>query len=428
MKVVINEMEGCRRRLEVEIPLERVETEMARVFQDYSRHARLPGFRKGHVPMEVVRRRFAKEVRDEVVERLVRGETRRILEEKQIDPIGSPVLESVTFEDGKPLQFKALFEVQPKVSVDGYRNMAVAVPRHAVSDEMVGSYLEGLAERAARLEAIEGRPVQKGDYIVGTLSCRFLKGKGKDLKDESLMLEAGSDENHPDFNAAILGLSAGDTKTFLVEYPDDYNAVSLRGRHVEYTLSLKEIKKKVRPPIDDELAKELGNFASLDELRAKVREELERRAAAAERAEAKNRLLADLVGRHPIEVPESMIETQLDARVEALARELVHRGADPTQADIDWPKERERARPGAVDSVRAMLILDAIAEREGIAATEDDVNAWLKEEARRSGASVAAVKEKLSENSRLTGLRRQIVREKSLDFLLHDATITPEVK
>lgn len=426
--MVINEMEGCKRWLEVEIPPERVATEMDRAFQDYSRHARLPGFRKGHVPMEVVRRRFGKEVRDEVVGRLVREETRRVLEEKRIDPVTPPVLETVTFEDGKALQFKALFEVRPRVEVDGYRNLAVAVPPHVVTDAMVESYLVGLAERAARLEAVAGRPVQKGDFIVGSLSCRFLKGKGKDLKDESLMLEAGSDENHPDFNAAILGLSAGDTRTFEVEYPDDYNAVSLRGRHVEYTLALKEIKRKVRPPIDDELARELGNFASLAELRAKVREEIERRAAAAERTEAKNRILADLVRRHPIEVPESMIEAQLDARLEALARELIARGADPTRSDIDWGKERERARPAAIDAVRAMLILDAIAEREGIAATDEDVNAWLREEARRSGASVASVKEKLAENTRPTGLRRQIVREKSLDFLLHDATITPEVK
>ena len=428
MKVVINEMERCKRRLEVEIPEERVATEMNRAFEDYARHARLPGFRKGHVPMDVVRRRFGKEVRDDVVGRLVREETLRILEEKQIDPVAPPVLESVEFEAGKPLQFKALFEVRPHLEVEGYRKLAVAVPPHTVTDAMVESYLEGLAERAARLEAVAGRPVQKGDYIVGTLSCRFLKGKGKDLRDESLMLEAGSEENHPDFNAAILGLSAGDTKTFEVEYPDDYNAVSLRGRHVRYTVALKEIKKKIRPPIDDDLAKELGTFASLAELRAKVREEIERRAAAAERSEARNRILAELVGRHPVDVPESMVEAQLDARIEAMARELIARGADPTQSEIDWAQERERARAGAVDAVRAMLILEAIASKEGIAATDEDVNAWLREEARRSGASVASVKEKLGENTRLTGLRRQIVREKSLDFLLHDATMTPEVK
>ena len=428
MKFVINELEQCRRNLEVEIPPERVAQEMERTLQEYSRHAKVPGVRKGHIPMDVVRRRFSREVRDDVVERMVRDETLRILEEKHLHPVAPPVLESVTFEEGKPLQFKAVFEVRPEIQVDGYRKLSVAVPPHDVSEEMVETSLNGLAERAARLEAVSGRPVQKGDYIVGTLSCVFRTGKGKNLKDESLFLLAGSEENHPDFNAAILGLNAGETRTFQVDYPADYNAVSLRGCSVEYTVVLKEIKSKVLPAINDELAKDLGNFASLEELRAKVREEIGRRAVAAERDEARHRILADLVKRHPVEVPSSMVEAQLDARLEAMAREMISRGIDPTKAEVDWAQERERARQAATDAVRAMLILDAIAEREGIAATEDEVNAYLREEARRASASVASIKEKLSQNAGLTGLRRQIVREKSLDFVLHDATITREVR
>jgi len=151
-----------------------------------------------------------------------------------------------------------------------------------------------LAERAARLEAIApARPVQKGDFIIGTLSCRFVKGKGKNLKDEPLLLEAGSEENHPDFNAAILGMEAGTTRTFEVDYPADYNAVSLRNSTVEYTLVLGETKKKVVPPLDDSLAKEIGAFASIEEMRAKVRSEIERRATHAERDEADAREDAD---------------------------------------------------------------------------------------------------------------------------------------
>jgi trigger factor len=428
MKVVVNELEKCKRGLEVEVPPERVAQELERTYQEYSRHARVPGFRKGRIPIDVVRRRFGKDVRDEVLGRIVREETLRILEEKKLDPVEPPILEDVKFEDGQPLFFKAVFEIRPEVELSGYHKLAVSVPQHEVTDTMVESYLKGLAERAARLEAVTGRPVQKGDYIVGTLSCRFRKGKGKNLKDEPLLLEAGSEENHADFNAAVLGMDAGETKTFEVEYPDDYNAVTLRGCTVDYTLVLKEIKIKILPPIDDELAKELGTFSSLAELRDKVREEIVRRAESEERAEARRRLLADLVQRHPIEVPESMVEAQLDGRIESMAREMIARGIDPTKAEVNWGEERERARAAATDGVRAMLILDAIAAREGIAATEDEVNAWLREEARRHGENVAALKEKLSQNARLTGVRRQIVREKSLDLVLHDATITREVR
>jgi trigger factor len=255
-----------------------------------------------------------------------------------------------------------------------------------------------------------------------------MRGRGKNLKDEKLLLEAGSEENHPDFNAAVLGMEPGENRTFEVEYPDDYNAVSLRGCAVEYQVSLQEIKRKVVPPQDDDLAKEFGNFTSLAELRAKVRDELERRAAEAERSEARHRILAALVQRHPMDVPVSLVESQIDLRLEGMAREMISRGVDPTKAEVNWPEERERARPVATDAVRAMLILDAIAAREGIAASEDDVNAWLREEARRRKSSVADVKGNPSEKARLAGIRRQIVREKSLDFLLDDATITREVR
>ncbi|HZN03328.1 MAG TPA: trigger factor [Candidatus Polarisedimenticolia bacterium] len=428
MTVVVNELERCKRGLEVAIPHVRVADEMDRAFREYAHHARVPGFRKGHIPMDVVRRRFGKEVRDEVIGRIVRTEALRILEERRLDPVEPPVLEEVTYEDGQPLKFRATFEVRPAIEVSDYRGLSVTVPKHAVTDEMVESSVRGLAERAARLEAISGRPVQKGDFIVGTLSCRFVKGKGKNLKDEPLLLEAGSEENHPDFNAAILGMEAGTTRTFEVDYPADYNAVSLRNSIVEYTLVLQEIKKKVVPPLDDSLAKEIGAFASMEEMRARVRSEIERRAALAERDEARQRLLADLVRRHPMEVPDAMVEAQIDARVEALAREMIARGVDPMKAEIDWPQERERARPGATDAVRAMLLLDAIAAREKIEASEDDLNEVLKEEARRHNSSVASVKEKLGQSARLAGIRRQIVREKSLDFVLRDATITPEVR
>ena len=428
MKVVIREMERCKRGLEVEIPKERVSLEMNRAFDDYSRHARVPGFRKGRIPMEVVRSRFGKEVREEVLARLVREEALRILDEKKIEPVEPPVLEEVKHEEGGPLSFRATFEVRPEIAVADYKGLAVTVPRREVTEEMVETYLGGMADRAAKLEAVAGRPVQKGDYVVGLLSCQFRKGKGKNLKNENLFLEAGSEENHPDFNAAILGMQAGEHKSFEVEYPDDYNAVSLRGAVVAYALDLNEIKRKVVPPLDDDLAKEFGTFASLEELRAKVREEVGRRAEEAERAEARQRILMELVRRYPVEVPDVMIESQLDGRLEGMAREMIARGVDPMKSGVNWAEERDRARPAAVDAVRAMLILDAIAANESLAATEEDVNEWLKGEARRQNTNVATVKEKLVQSSHLAGIRRQIVREKSLDYVLQDANITREVR
>jgi len=352
----------------------------------------------------------------------------RALEEKKLEPVNDPVLDEVKYEDGRPLTFKASFQVRPVLTVSDYHNVPVEVAKRPVTDEMIEASVRQLADRAAKLELVTDRPVQKGDFIVGTLSCRFLKGKGKNLADEPLFLEAGAENNHPDFNAAILGAQAGDTRAFETVYPDEDRAGSLRGCTVAYTLSVREIKRKVVPNIDDELAKELGNFQNLGELRERVRGEIEKRAKASEDAEARDKILSYLVERQPIEVPSAMVESEVDRRLEAIVREMVAEGNDPTKAKIDWQEQRARLIPVATGAVRAMLILEAIAAQEGIEATEEDVNAWLRDEAKRHDITVSALKDRLSQNARLAGLRRQIVREKSLDFVMNGATIRHEVK
>jgi trigger factor len=428
MKVVVNELEGCKRGLEVEVPSEQVVEEVERSFKEYSRHARIPGFRQGKIPLDIVRRRFGKEVRDEVIGRMVREFSLKALEEKKLEPVDDPILDEVKYEDGRPLTFKATFEVRPVVSVSDYRGVPVEVTRRQVTDEMIETSVRELADRAAKLELVTDRPAQKGDFVVGTLSCRFIKGKGKNLTDEPLFLEAGAENNHPDFNAAILGTQAGDTRAFETVYPDEERAGSLRDATVAYTLLIKEIKKKVVPNIDDDLAKELGNFQSLAELRERVKGELDRRARAAEDAEARDKILSYLVERQAIDVPSAMVEAEIDRRLEAIVREMVAEGKDPTKIQVDWQEERKRLVPAATRAVRAMLILEAIAAQEGLDATEDDVNNWLRDEAKRHNITVSVLKERLAQNARLAGLRRQIVREKSLDFVMNGANIRHEVK
>jgi len=428
MKVVVNELEGCKRGLEVEVPSEQVVEEVERSFKEYSRHARVPGFRQGKIPIDIVRRRFGKEVRDEVIGRMVRELSLKALEEKKLDPVTDPVLDEVNYEDGRPLTFKATFEVRPVVSVSDYHGIQVEITRRQVTDEMIEASVRELADRAAKLELVTDRPAQKGDFIVGTLSCRFIKGKGKNLADEPLFLEAGAENNHPDFNAAILGTQAGDTRSFETAYPDEERAGSLRGATVAYTLLIKEIKKKVVPNIDDELAKELGNFQSLAELRERVKAGLDKRARAAEDAEARDKILSYLVERQAIVVPSAMVESEVDRRLEAIVREMIAEGKDPSKAQVDWQEERARLVPAATQAVRAMLILEAIAVQEGLEATEDDVNNWLRDEAKRHNITVSALKDRLAQNARLAGLRRQIVREKSLDFVMNGANIRHEVK
>ena len=428
MKVVVNELNACKRGLEVEVPGQVVLDEMERAYRDYSRRARVPGFRQGKIPIDVVRRRFSREVREEVIGRMVREYAFKAIEDNKLQPVHDPVLDEIKYDTGQPLLFKATFEVRPPISVTGYHGMKITIRKREVGDTMVEDAIRGLAERAARLEAIdEVRPVQKGDYVVGSLSCRFIKGDGKNLADEPILLEAGAESNHPDFNAALLGLSAGESRSFETSYADDSSAEALRGRSVAYTLTAREIKKKILPEINDDLARELGNFQSLEELRGKVREQIEQRAKEAERSEAREKILADLVSRHAFEVPEALVKGEVDGRLEAIVREMMDRGMDPTKVPVNWQEEHDKLRPAAVDAVRAMLVLEAVAAQEGIEVSDEDVNHWLRDEARRHNVSVTALKERLAESARLAGVRRRIVREKSLDFVINGATITHEV-
>jgi trigger factor len=291
---------------------------------------------------------------------------------------------------------------------------------------MVEENLEALRQRAAKYSTQADRTAQDGDVVVGTLSGRFIEGRGKDFSGEAISMRVGSEENHPDFNTALGGVASGETRTFQVRYAEDYPSGVLAGRLVEYTLAAREIKVREIPPMDDDLAKEVGEFQSLADLREHVRRELERRGKAASDGEAKDKILTQLVEKHEFEVPEALVEAQLDRQVEDAVRDLLMKGIDPQHAEVNWKEERDKGRPMAVKRVRAMLILEAIAAQESLAVTADEVNERLRHESRRQEVSVADLKEQLARKGQLEGLERQLQREKALDFLLDHATISRE--
>jgi trigger factor len=239
-------------------------------------------------------------------------------------------------------------------------------------------------------------------------------------------MSVGSEDNHPEFSAALTGLAADETRTFQVRYPEDYPSGVLAGRLVEYSLAAREVKVREVQPLDDELAKEVGEFQSLEDLRGHVRQELERRGKAASDAEARDKILTQLVEKNEFEVPESMVEAQLDRQIEDAVRSLLMQGLDPQHAEVNWKEEREKGRPVAVKRVRAILILEAIATQESLFVSPEEVNDRLRNEARRQNSTVAELKEQLARKGQLEGFERQLQREKALDFLLDHATISRE--
>ncbi len=426
MKVTISELNSVKRGMEVEIPPEVVATEMEKAYETYRRGARIPGFRKGKIPLAVVKQRFGKQVEGEVLSDLIEEYARRALEEKKLEPIHRPVLDEYDYRAGEPLVFRTTFEIRPVLEIRDYKGIPVMRREVGVTDEMVEQNLSALRERAAKYSTRPDHKAGDGDVVVGTLSGRFLEGKGKDFSGEAITMRVGSDDNHPEFNAALAGVAAGETRTFQVRYPGDYPSGVLAGRLVEYSLLAREVKVREVPPLDDELAREVGEFQTLADLREHLRQELVRRAGAAADAEAKDKILTALVDKNEFEVPETLVEGQLDRQVEDAVRELLVKGIDPQHAEVNWKEEREKGRPAAVRRVRAMLILEAIAAQESLAAGADDVNERLRHEAKRQQMTVADLKQQLARKGHLEGLERQLQREKALDFLLDHATINRE--
>ncbi len=426
MKVTINELNGTKRGMEVEIPAEIVTQEIDRALETYRRRARIPGFRSGHIPLTVVKQRFGKQVEGDVLQHLIDEYAHRALEEKRIEPVQHPVLDEYDYRQGQPFVFRTTFEVRPDVRVEDYKGIPISRRGVNVSDEALQENLEALRERAARYATQAGRKAEDTDVVVGALSGRYLEGKGKDFTDEPFTMTVGAERNHPDFNAQLKGIEAGEARTFQVQYPADYASGVLAGRLVEYVLAAREVKVKDLPALDDELAKEIGDFSSLDALKAHVKEELERREAVAESGEAKDKILTHLVDRNAFEVPESMVEQQMDRQLEDTMRLLLVQGIDPQHAEVNWREEREKGREMAIKRVRAMLILEAVAQQEGLEVSQDEISRRLEHEARRQKVSVSELKERLGRKGHLDGLERQVLREKALDFLLNEATISRE--
>src|SRR5258706_3551463 len=242
MKVTISELNSCKRGMEVEVPPEVVTSEMTKALEAYQHKARIPGFRRGKIPLSVVKQRFGKQVEGEVLSRLIEEFAHRALEEKKIEPIHHPVLDEYDYRQGEPFVFRTTFEVRPALQVEGYRALEVELREAEVTEDRVETALASLREPAAQYSTREGRKAEPGDVVVGSLSGRFLEGKGKNFQNEPITMTAGAEDNHPDFNAALAGVGAGETRNFQVRYPSAYPSGNLARRLVEYVLPARQVK------------------------------------------------------------------------------------------------------------------------------------------------------------------------------------------
>ena len=411
---------SCERELAVEVPADVVQKETDALVQQFSKHARLPGFRRGKVPPSVIRARFAEDIRSEVVEKLVPKFFREQVEKQGLTVVSQPKVTDLKIEEGQPLRFKATFEVLPPIEVSGYKEVRAEKPEISVSDDEVAAYLKQLQEQQASFSAVEGRPLQDGDFAQVSLESRP-KEETADMKPSKLddiLVHVGGENTVKEFSENLRGANAGDERTFDVTYADDFQDERLRGKTLTYAVHVKGIKQKNLPELNDEFAKEVGEFKDLGELRAKVREQMEHEKKHQAEHESKDKLMDELVRRNDFPVPDALVERQIDLRLERGLRALAAQGMRAEDMKkLDFARLRAGQKEAATKEVKASLILDRIAEAEKIEVTEEELEKEVQALAEQAKQPADAVRARLTKEGTLDRIRDRIRSEKTLDFL-----------
>ncbi len=425
MKVEYNEESSVRKSLSFEIEADVVGREIEERARDYAKKAKIPGFRAGKIPPHVIKQRFKASLLEDVAEKLVNKVVFEEIEGRGLKPLASPKVVDLKIDEDQPLTFRAVFETLPIVELPDWRGLRATSTEPRVSDEDVDKEIETLRENAAQYEPIEGRAIENGDFVVADLSWRPVSG-GKTRRNENALFEVGSAELHKDLAAALLGASPGEIKQARVQHEPKEGDPPGQAEPIDYTIAIKAIKKKVVPDADDDFAKDLGEFESLRELREDVQRKLR---AAAERKsdrELKGALVLALVAKSELEVPEALVERHMTARAENAARGLALQGIDPRKLGVDWQKYRDGQREESVKAAKADILLDEIARREGIDATDAELDVEVARLAERFKKSKEAMRAQMEKEGDLGSLRARIREEKTLDLLKSNAKVELE--
>jgi trigger factor len=424
MKAELVDVNETRKNLTIEIPRDVVDAEIERVAHDYSRKARIPGFRPGKAPARVIKQRFRDQILHDVAHELVPSAIDEAMRERGLEPVDTPDVRDINVEEGSALTFTASFDTVPAFEPGDLSTISVRRPRVAIDDAAVSDALTRLRERAARFEPVEGRGVIEADHLTVDLERKDPDGKVDRHADVAITL--GAKANPPGFDEQLLGVEIGGRKSFTIRYPADYAITELQNTSVDYTVTIKGIKRRVVPELDDEFAKDLGSFENLDGLRARVREDLEHEGRHAAEREVRGELMKQLAARVPFEVPAALVEREIDRRLEEFARRLLDQNIDPRQAGIDWNAFRESQQAPARDAVASAIVLDEIARREPLPVTEDEVEREIARYGERTGRAAAAVRATLEKEGGLSRVYAGLRREKSIDFVMARATIAGE--
>jgi trigger factor len=413
----------CRRELEIEIPVEDVSKATERVAKEIARIANVPGFRKGKAPISLIKKRFAEDIKGEVLQSLVPERVEKAVNEQKLSPVSQPQVDKLDFNEGQPLKFRAVFEVMPEFELGNYKDMQLEVTATDLTDEDVTKTLEDMRQRAAAFSPVEGRAIENGDFAQLKLTGTPSDG-GEPLQAESVLCHIGAEETMEAFNENLRGANIGDKKNFDVDYPADYPDPKLAGKKYHYDVEVLGIKNKKLPELNDEFAKDVSDATTLDELKGKIRESLEHQRDHRKKEAVREKVLEQLIKSHDFPVPESLVEHQMDARLERVVRSLAAQGVDPRAVNVDWVTLRKGQQERAMGDVKAELVIDRIATAENIDVTDEEVQHEVEHMASHSGESAEAIHARLTKQGALDRMKAKLRSDKTLDWLAQNSKIT----
>ncbi|HEV2247118.1 MAG TPA: trigger factor [Terriglobia bacterium] len=421
------ESETCKKELVIEVPPDIVKQESDSVTAQYRRLARIPGFRPGRAPASLIRRHFHDDIRSEVVQALLPKYFETAIKEQHMSVVGRPQFADLKFEEDSPMTATAKFEILPDFELKEYKGLEVGQRSSEATEDEVNETLEGLRQRAATFEPVEGRAAEDGDYVaVNYRGVDKADAGAKPIEATEAMVHLAGEGSVPEFTENLRGAKPGDVREFDVNYPQDYASKPLAGKSLSYRVEVVAIKKKVVPELGDEFAKSVSELKTMDDLRGRVKENLSARKKYETESEAKQSLLSQLVAEHSFPVPDTLVEGQVDGKLERFMGRLISQGIDPRAVKLDWEKLRDDGRPEAEKEVRGSLILEKVAEAEAIEVKEEEVDELMRELAQERRETPAAVKTRLTRDGELPTIERRLRNQKALDLIYQHAKIKPE--
>ena len=427
IRTELEEISAVKKKLRVEVPVERLLAEFDRVAASYRRHSRIAGFRPGKAPVALVKRRYRKDIRQDVLRKLIPESYDQAIRARKIRPLGELRLEQVACNEGEPLVYEAVVETLPDFEVPEYKGLEVRLDRSSPDEAAVDQELERLRDLHAHLVSVPDRErVRDGDYAVVDLVGRYVPDDAEAVRQENTTIHVGDDNTQGEFNQALAGMEIGEEKTFVSDYPQDHPEGKLAGRRVRFKLQLNDIKVKDLPELNDEFAKDLGDFDDLERLREQIRQEISGQWRQARESSIRSQLAQRLSEAARFEVPEILVEERVDGRIRNVAHNLIRQGVDPTRANVDWNRIRDDLRPDAEQEARTALILSAIAENEQLEVAPAELETELRRTADALNQPLERIRQRFHDEESRADLVARILRRKAMELLVEHAEIREE--